>query len=328
MGLYIDGKRLSELTTETGWAGSDILTGLKSGDNKNITITELTTMVIDNVETVDPLPPGTYAKVMYKGVTSWGASTSFVTDGNIVGIGLSAPNGGHQLEIKYNGTAQNLLNAYKKDLSDAQVKGLSYSSTGIFFVVDTGIPANIDSNSNANTYSSYFEKGVIGNEHIFMNNGNTSALRFGTFHGTTGVFTESGKVDMASDAVQIRALEFVMQSSANEYIRTGLRGASNDTPTVILASRGFVCKDITNDCSKIFLGTPGTSIPIQSAIGAEAMIRATAIGSSPIAAFINSTGSEILKMTFDGKVYWSLPTYASAGSGEMCLDGEVVKIKA
>lgn len=328
MGLYIDGKRLSELTTETGWAGSDILTGLKSGENKNITITELTTMVISNVETVDPLPTGTYAKVMYKGVTSWGASTSFVTDGNIVGIGLSTPNGGHQLEIKYDGTAQNLVNAYKQDISDATIKTLAYSSAGILFICDSSIPANIDSDSNANTYSAYFHKGIIGNDDVFMNNANTSGLKFGTFDISTGVFTESGKVDMASDAVQIRALEFVMQSSANEYIRTGLRGASNDTPTVILANRGFVCKDITNDCSKIFLGTPGTSIPIQSAIGAEPMLRATAIGSSPIAAFINSTGSEILKMTFDGKVYWSLPSYASAGSGEMCMDGEVVKIKA
>lgn len=219
MGLYISGKRLSDITTETGWAGSDILTGLKSGENKNITITELTTMVIDNVDTVDTLPPSTYAKVMYKGPVSWGASSLFVTDGSIVGIGLTAPNGGHQLEIQYDGTANNLLNMYKKDISDAVVKNITYSKTGILFIVDSSVPANIDSDSNANTYSSYFHKGIIANDDVFLNNANNSALKFGAFDIVTGVFTETSSVYGATDYLGLKAkIVETLDDTGTKYI--------------------------------------------------------------------------------------------------------------
>lgn len=323
MGLYVSGKRLSDITTETGWAGSDILTGLKSGDNKNITITELTAMVIDNVDTVDPLPPGTYAKVMYKGPVSWGASSLFVTDGSIVGIGLTEPSGGHQLEIKYNGTAQNLLNIYKNDISDAQIKGLAYSNTGILFLSDSGIPANIDSDSNANTYSSYFQRGIIANDDVFLNIDNNSALKFGSFNVLNGAFSENGFINMPNpDLLQLRANEFVLQNSLAEYLKTT---RSVDTEVIRFLGDMSIMKDDANGCTKIRSGVSG-GYPDQSLIGAEPMLRIAAKGSSPAVQFQTSLGVNILKLNSDGTV--ELPLYAAATSGQLCVDGEIVKKKA
>lgn len=222
MPIYIDGKRISEITTSGGWDLDDVLTGLQDGVNQNITLETLSNIIQGDIDDLSPLPDGTPAKVMYYGSSAWGASQSFITDGNNVGIGVNTLSPVAQFQLKSDPSKDIASLWYITDEMDLTTKLMAYTKYGIMHITDSGIYSNIDTEDNASTYGLFVEKGIVAKEHLFLDS--LSRIRFGAINGTTGAFT---------DESVIRSQSNILRSiSPSHYTYVGSETASNLTTKI------------------------------------------------------------------------------------------------
>lgn len=182
--------KISEISTETP-AFVDIVTGLQSGDNANFTLQSIYDLFQSVIADVDPLPSGTYAKVMYYDGTNWGASNEFVTDGTAVTIGQSTPDATAQLAVRdTGGTPKNYTTA------SVNSNGSNlHTKHGMSFFTQNGAADNINQASNEGIYRAVFGDGAtIFKGDVLLDTSTSSDIRFGTFDVTTGNFSEGAKI--------------------------------------------------------------------------------------------------------------------------------------
>jgi hypothetical protein len=314
MGLYISGKRISELPTLTSWDKTDLLTGLKSADNANISIGELSDIVQADIDTLDPRPPATFAKVMYYDGSKWGASQTFVTDGNLVGIGISAPTGTSQLELKSNGTSDYMLNLYKKDGSDFTIKNMLYSEYGILHVTESG--PIFDTSTASLTYGLIVEKGIVAQKDIFLDNDNASKLKFGQHSGADGTFTEAASIYSSANYLGVKSKTIELIDNAGiKYI-----GYTNDGPIRTSNSMFFKLQTwhdtgspqsggIVLSSNTISSTAPDDSVKSALHIGGNNAGNENMITISLDPNVVGHTDTQIvLKIDKDGKIFGRFPT--------------------
>lgn len=309
--------KFSDFAPNSSPTGVDELVGLSGGDNARFTLSVLSDFFQSQISTVDPLPAGTPAKVMYfnADTNEWGASINFVTDGYVVGIGNQTPAEDTLLNIEnYDDTYNSLLNVYNKNSSDVITKMVNYSKFGIFYISEGSVPANIDSADRANDYGLYVEKGIVAGNDIFMNNASDSQIRFADIDVTTGEATDRGVILQDTSQLSIMAETVAIKNLANTA--TYALGYTIGSGTTVLYSGNMQC--YTKGSQKgVVLGTEFVadvfSTEVKSALhigNADASdltnMFTIALDSNMDSGFSNA--NLILKIGMDGKIYMKLPT--------------------
>lgn len=338
MPIYIDGKRLSELDTLTGWALSDTLTGLRSGDNANITLETLSDIIQGDIDDLSPLPDGTPAKVMYYGSSAWGASQTFITDGNNVGIGVNTLSPVAQFQLKSDPAKDIASLWYITDEMDSTTKLMAYSKYGIMHITDSGIYSNIDTEDNAISYGLFVEKGIVAKEHIFLDS--LSRIRFGAINGTTGAFTDESIIRSQSNTLR--------SISAGHYTYIGTETAANLTTKIgTNVSVNMKKFDIgaSNDIQNWTLITSaptahGTAWGMSEVGGLTANLAKVSVGNRSGGSYVTVANTDnpglmdgtniIFQIDGDGKIFMRLPTTVGGALGASMLqvynDGGTLKV--
>jgi len=197
-------EKFSQFDTENP-ALTDFIVGLHAGDNAKFTVQSISDLIQGQIVDVDPLPSGTYAKVMYYTGTNWGATNTLQTDGYTLSIGESVPAGESQISVLNTDNEYSYLFNLNNVVSSAQVGTMAFTKQNMLHVTSGGIPSNIDRIENNGIYSAYFEKGVIAHEHLFLNNLNGSMIKFGDVNATTGAFTQEASIFSGSDSISVKA---------------------------------------------------------------------------------------------------------------------------
>lgn len=190
--------KFSEFTPKTSPSLSDQVVGLSSADNARYTLQSIYDLFQAQIVDSDPLPVGYPAKVMYfdPDDSKWGASSTVVTDGNVLSIGNLTPQSDTLVNIEsYDDSYNLLLNAYTKTSGDAITKTLAYTNRGLLCVTDGGVPANIDTPTNTMNYGMWVEKGIVAHGNIYVNAINDSKVNFGDINGVNGAFSEKANIN-------------------------------------------------------------------------------------------------------------------------------------
>lgn len=316
---------------------SDQVVGLSGGENARYTLQVIGDLLQEGVSG-DQLPAGSPTKVMYfnPATNKWGASTSFVTDGFVVSIGNLTPQSDTLLNIEsYDDAYNNLINAYTKNSGDFVTKGMMYTNRGILFVTEGAIPSNIDTPTNAGTYGLWVEKGIVSQEHIYMNTTVDSQIKFGDISGVDGFFSESGAISSQSG-------EMVLKSDITHFKR--IDGDSYGYfVTYESLTKAFVTSNLQaytlGSIKSTALGCESPSSSISSGVRSALHVGngdASALTSLVTVALDGNldggfnSANMIFKIDTAGKIYMKLPTSAGGSPTGALLqlwnDGGTLKV--
>lgn len=219
--------KFSDFPIDTTPSLTNIVVGLSSGDNAGFTLQTINDLFQEGVAG-DPLPAGSPTKVMYYNpvTNKWGASSTLITDGFVLGVGNTEIATNALVNIEdYDDAYDFLLNAYTKTAGDVITKTLTYTNRGILFVAEGSIPTNIDNPTNAMTYGMWIEKGIVAQENLYLNNINGSGVKFGDINGTTGLFDEQASIYSSSDFIGVKAKTIsIVDDTGVDYIQYSYNG--------------------------------------------------------------------------------------------------------
>lgn len=329
-------KKFSEFTLDNSPAFIDQIVGLKGGDNSRTTLQSIYDLFQSVIGDVDPLPSGTYAKVMYYGGTNWGASNEFVTDGTAVTIGQATPDATAQLSVRDEGGSP-------KDYTTASINSNGsnvHTKHGISFFTQNGAVDNINQSSHIGQYRAYFSDGdtIFKGSDILIDKDSSNAIRFGVFDAITGNFTESAHMIYQSNALSSKSKTFQRYDDNDikydEYTRDG----NNRTYNALFYSIQQWHDTTIAQSGGIYLSANAiTSTPPDSSIRSSLHIGGAASGKTNLmsVSLDDNIASHddtqiVLKIGTDGKIYGRFPTVAgNTPSGallQLYNDGGVLKL--
>lgn len=285
------------------------LVGLKDGANSRATISAISTLIQAEIDAGDVLPPGEFGKVMYFG-TSWGASNNLVTDGSALTVGDLTLSTTRQLSIVNSTNKDTTIGADIKEAS-VVVKRMEYTKNGMLFVTDGTVPANINTLGNRTQYGLYSDKGIIAKTGILLDSETDVFVKYGTFHATTGAFTEKSKIGQNEDLFYLDSKgQIELRTSGAGLINHLTGNKSNGTDYTLVANAVVMLQDLVQGATKVCVGgQPLNAIPNQTDVQTNAMLRVVQVGAnSGIVSVQTRTGTEILRIDADGKTFMNLAT--------------------
>lgn len=231
-------QKFSDFTLETPNLTDSYLAGLHEGDNARFSLAAINSLIQGDIDTVAPLPDGTYAKVMYyTSGAGWGASANFVTDGTNVAIGLNNTSAfsSRLTVVDFDGEKEYLLGL----IGDTN-RSFTYSKYGIgSFNVTASNGLGVLDETYADIVCARFGLKTIHSKDLILNanNGTKAALVFADFNISDGTFNNERKIFPTVGAINIDTptLNLTQQASTQDaglIIRS--TGKVEQNPTVLV----------------------------------------------------------------------------------------------